>query len=439
MKFGVLRKKQKVLSAHDRATMVAFFACFFAFLYHAAAFVTFGILKIYPLFISNIFSVSLFLGLCILIPKAKSYVLMYTMASIEVIYHQIMAEYLLGSYTCFHYFVFLLGLLPFLVFEDDFKYSIPFTIITTAIFLVLCGINFKSRFILSPDILFAFRMVNTFVGFLMIVIVLFVYIIVVYYFERELKSHNDNLENEIRLAAFIQQNFYRHDNLKFDGWDLAYYSRPLAGVSGDLYDFYETKKGTEGLGIFDVSGHGISSGLVTMLVKNIIQQEFSLQEDNELWEIVNTINERVIAEKGKIQNYMTGILIRINKNTLELVNAGHPYPIVYRKNPGKCTVLERASEFAGGTIGIAGFPTFFYSQFVDFSEGDEIILFTDGISDIADSDGKRFIATKLPEIIEENSNLPSGDQVKLITRALKEFQEGKEITDDMTVIILKRR
>ena len=44
-----------------------------------------------------------------------------------------------------------------------------------------------------------------------------------------------------------------------------------------------------------------------------------------------------------------------------------------------------------------------------------------------------------PEIIEENSNLPSGDQVKLITRALKEFQEGKEITDDMTVIILKRR
>ena len=58
---------------------------------------------------------------------------------------------------------------------------------------------------------------------------------------------------------------------------------------------------------------------------------------------------------------------------------------------------------------------------------------------MSDSDGKRFIATKLPEIIEENSNLPSGDQVKLITRALKEFQEGKEITDDMTVIILKRR
>lgn len=440
MKIGILEKKQKkVLSAHDRATFVAFFACFFAFLYHAAAFIFFGILKVHTLFISNIFSISLFLGLCILIPRAKSYVLMYTVASIEVIYHQILAEYILGSYTNFHYFIFLMGLLPFLVFEDNFKYSIPFTIITTAIFLAMCAINFKSRFIISPDLLLAIRMVNTFIGFLMIVIIIFVYIFVVYKFEEELKRHNGNLETEIRLAAFIQQNFYRHDNIGFKDWDLFYYSRPLAGVSGDLYDFYETKNGTEGLGIFDVSGHGISSGLVTMLVKNIIQQEFSAQEDNELWEIVNTINERVISEKGKVQNYLTGILIRIKKNTLEIVNAGHPYPIVYRRASQKCMVLEKASEFAGGTIGIAGFPTFFYSQYVDFEDGDEIILFTDGISDVTNKEGNRFVATKLPQVIEENSDESAKEQIRLLTKALKEFREGSEITDDMTVIILKRR
>ena len=440
MIFDIFAKNQKkVFSAHDRATIVAFSACFLALLYHATAFVFFGIFKVYTLFISNIFSVSLFLGLCLLIPKAKNYVLMYTVASIEVIYHQILAEYILGSFTNFHYFIFLMGLLPFLVFEDNFKCSVPFTIITTSIFIGTCAINFKTRFFLPAEILLIIRMLNTFIGFMMIVMILFVYIYVVYKIEDELKKHNDSLETEIRLAAFIQQNFYKHDNLGFKEWDLSYYSRPLAGVSGDLYDFYETKNGTEGVGIFDVSGHGISSGLITMLVKNIIQQEFSAQEDNELWEIVNTINERVIAEKGKIQNYMTGILIRIKKNTLELVNAGHPYPIVYRKSLKKCTVLEKASEFAGGTIGIAGFPTFFYSQYVDFDEDDEIILFTDGVSDVTDRDGKRFVATKLPEIIEENAELPAKEQIRLITRALKDFRDNSEITDDMTVIILKRK
>ena len=440
MIFNILGKQQKkVFSAHDRATLVAFAACFLALLYHVAAFVAFGILKVHTLFISNIFSVSLFSGLCILIPKAKSYVLMYTVASVEVIYHQILAEYILGSYTNFHYFIFLMGLLPFLVFEDNYKYSVPFTIVTTSIFLALSAVNFKSRIILSPDILFAIRMVNTFIGFLMIVLIIFVYIFVVYKIENELKRHNDSLENEIRLAAFIQQNFYKHDNLNFKNWDLFYYNRPLAGVSGDIYDFYETKNGTEGIGIFDVSGHGISSGLVTMLVKNIIQQEFSAQEENELWEIVNTINERVIAEKGKIQNYMTGILIRIKNNTLEIVNAGHPYPIVYRRSLRKCMVLEKASEYAGGTIGIAGFPTFFYSQYVDFEDGDEIILFTDGISDVTDRYGKRFVVTALPELIEKNAEADAKEQVKLITRAIKDFRGNAEITDDMTVIVLKRK
>lgn len=440
MVFDILGKQQKkVFSAHDRATLVAFSACFLALLYHATAFVFFGIFRVYTLFISNIFSVSLFTALCILIPKAKSYVLMYTVASVEVIYHQILAEYILGSYTNFHYFIFLMGLLPFLVFEDNFKYSVPFTIITTAIFLITSAINFKTRFFLHHDILLAIRMVNTFIGFSMIVLIIFVYILVVYKIEDELKKHNDTLENEIRLAAFIQQNFYKHDNLGFKEWDLSYYNRPLAGVSGDIYDFYETKNGVEGVGIFDVSGHGISSGLVIMLVKNIIQQEFSAQEDNELWEIVNTINERVIAEKGKIQNYMTGILMRIKKNTIEIVNAGHPYPIVYRKTLNKCMVLEKASEFAGGTIGIAGFPTFFYSQYVDFDEGDEIILFTDGVSDVTDIDGKRFVATKLPQIVEENHDLSAKDQMKLIIHAIKDFRGSKEIKDDMTVIILKRK
>jgi serine phosphatase RsbU (regulator of sigma subunit) len=364
---------------------------------------------------------------------------MYTVASIEVTFHQILAEYILGSYSSFHFFIFLMGLLPFLVFEDNFKYSIPFTFITTVIFLALSAIDFKSRFILPPQILLTIRMVNIFFGFLMIVVVIFVYILVVYSFEKELKKHNDNLENEIRLAAFIQQNFYRHDTIGFKNWDLFYYSRPLAGVSGDLYDFYETKNGTEGLGIFDVSGHGISSGLVTMLVKNIIQQEFSQKEDYELWEIVNSINERVIAEKGKVQNYMTGILVRIKENTLEIVNAGHPYPIVYRKSAEKCMILEKASEFAGGTIGIAGFPTFFYSQYVDFEPGDELILFTDGVSDVTDKEGNRFVATKLPQIIEESPKLSASEQIRLITKALKDFRNGSEITDDMTVIILKKK
>ena len=72
-------------------------------------------------------------------------------------------------------------------------------------------------------------------------------------------------------------------------------------------------------------------------------------------------------------------------------------------------------------------------------EGDEIILFTDGVSDVTDSDGKRFVATKLPEIIEENHELSAKEQMRLVVHAIKDFRGKTEITDDMTVIILKRK
>ncbi|WP_027728182.1 PP2C family protein-serine/threonine phosphatase [Treponema sp. C6A8] len=434
-----LINQEKLSTPHGRSELIAFFTTFFALIYHIAVLIIFGVLHVYPMFFFNIFSVSLFTVLLILIPKHQSYVLLYLIASVEVTIHQIFAEYCLGSYTSFKFFIFLIGTLPYLIFEKDFKISAVFTAITTLIFFTLCFVHFQTRYIQHPNVLLSFRMVNVILSLTMIIVVILLYTYVVHTVEEELKKHGDNLEKEIRLAAFIQQNFYRHDNVEIEGWEIAYYNRPLAGVSGDLYDFYETNDGVKGLGIFDVSGHGISSGLVTMLVKNIIQQEFNNLKDLELWEVMNTINDRVIAEKGKIQNYLTGILIRIKGNQLEIVNAGHPYPIVYRKQNEKASFIEKAGEYPGGSIGIAGFPVYYYSQFVTFARGDEIVLYTDGISDSENHEGERFITRAFMEQIDATALLPVNEQVKAINRYLKQFRSGKEINDDMTMIIMRKK
>ena len=436
--FFNLITNEKLSTSHGRSELIAFFTTLCALLYHACVLVIFGILRVYPMFFFNIFSVSLFTVLLVLIPKHQSYVLLYLIASVEVTIHQIFAEYCLGSYTNFKFFIFLMGTLPYLVFEEDFKISAIFTSITTLIFFLLNFVHFKTRYVMNPNVLLTFRMLNIILSLTMIIIVILIYTYVVHTIEAELKKHGENLEKEIRLAAFIQQNFYRHDNIEIEGWDVAYYNRPLAGVSGDLYDFYESKDGTKGVGLFDVSGHGISSGLVTMLVKNIIQQEFSDRQDLELWEIMNIINDRVIAEKGKIQNYLTGILIRIKGKQLEIVNAGHPYPIVFRKGLQKASFLEKSHEFSGGSIGIAGFPAYYYSQFVTFERGDEIILYTDGISDSKNRDGERFVSKAFMKIISDIYTMPAAEQIKCINRSLKAFRDG-EISDDMTMIVMRKK
>lgn len=81
-------------------------------------------------------------------------------------------------------------------------------------------------------------------------------------------------EEELELASNIQKSYLPNKIPEFKNWDLAYYFRPMSSVSGDFYDFYHDQKELWGFGLFDVSGHGISSGLITMIAKSIIFRHF---------------------------------------------------------------------------------------------------------------------------------------------------------------------
>lgn len=389
------------------------------------------------MFYYNFISISVFTIILILVPRLKSYVLLYNIALIEVIAHQILADYYLGTYTSFHSFILLMGLLPFLVFENKKRYAFPITALSTLLYIFFSCRNIEPHAIVDSSILFKVRCMNVTIMVFMIVFVVLIYTRVVYRIEYYLKNHSESLENEIKMAAVIQQSFFRQEVDNIKKYEVAYFSRPMVGVSGDLYDFYKTGEKLDGLGVFDVSGHGISSGLVTMLVKNIIHQEFYNQQDAELWEIVNSINDRVIEEKGEIQNYLTGVLVRLYENKFELVDAGHPAPILYKKKTGECKYVELGKKSVG-VIGIAGFPVFYESEFYDFEDGDELILFSDGVIDIKNEKEEYYGKERLLEAAKTVLGRPAAEQVSFIANNIYSFCASREQNDDLTIIVLKK-
>ncbi len=389
------------------------------------------------MFYYNFISIAVFLLILLLIPKVRSFVVLYYMALVEVIVHQVLADYFLGSYTSFHSFILLLGLLPFLVFENKKRYALPVTVISTILYIYFSCRTIEPHSDVSAPILFAVRCMNITITVLIIIFMILIYTRVVYRIEYYLKNHSDSLENEIKMAAVIQQNFFRQEIDNIKKYEVAYFSRPMVGVSGDLYDFYKSGEKLDGLGVFDVSGHGISSGLVTMLVKNIIHQEFYNQTESELWEIVNKINDRVIEEKGEIQNYLTGVLVRLYENKFELVDAGHPAPILYKKKSGECDYVK-LGERAVGAIGIAGFPVYYESLFYDFEDGDELILFSDGVIDIKNDQKEYFGKERLLEAVKLNLGKPAAEQVSFIANSIYSFCGSREQNDDLTIIVLKK-
>ena len=131
----------------------------------------------------------------------------------------------------------------------------------------------------------------------------------IYMTENELVEQKEVLASENKMASVIQKSFFSQEVSSFKGWDIACSCIPLASISGDLYDIYPKKtEGEEegavreisGLGIFDSSGHGISTGIITLLAKNIFKQEFYENLNNDIVDMVQNINTRFNVEKGEI-------------------------------------------------------------------------------------------------------------------------------------------
>ena len=251
-------------------------------------------------------------------------------------------------------------------------------------------------------------------------------------------EYKENIENELRLAQVVQQSFFKHNETIYTDWAISYYNKPMAGVSGDFLDIYSSGDTLNGIGLFDVSGHGIASGLVTMLVKNIIFQEYNNGKTDKLKAIIDRINIRYIKEKGNIENYLTGILTRHNGNTVEFINAGHSLPIYYSAKDDSAAYIDDDNT-SFGAIGLPDIPTNFVSHSVEMQRGDELIFFTDGATDATNSKKESFGKDRLLKSVFRNADRPLTTQVNCIVSDILTFIGDKPQNDDITIIILKKK
>jgi len=254
-----------------------------------------------------------------------------------------------------------------------------------------------------------------------------------------LKYEIERADKEIELASFVQQSFYNIKLPDFKNYQVAYYNKPMAGVSGDLYDFYFNKDVLEGFGLFDVSGHGISSGLVTMLVKNIINDEFQKGKKLPLDKVMTITNERIINQKGNVENYLTGVLGRVSGNNVEFVNAGHPNVIHYKAKENRLELIKRGESKESGIIGISGFPVNFECVTVPLEKNDMLLLYTDGLTETMNRNREEFGLERLKRTFLKGVELKIEEQIQNIVDEAKTFANRAKVSDDITLLILKKK
>jgi len=266
----------------------------------------------------------------------------------------------------------------------------------------------------------------------------------------ELKNVNNKLEEsrlaaerDMKLAIYVQQSFYPKKAPLVDGWSIAYHFQPASGVSGDLYDFFTDDNKLLGLGLFDVSGHGISAGLVGMLAKGVVERVFAEEITEPFGKVMNDINNLFISEKSDVENYLTGVLLRINENHVEFVNAGHP-PVLYRTANGQKVIPVRVPGSdtnmtdTGSIIGIDGLPASFKPIGFNMNPGDSIILYTDCLNESRSKDGEMFGTDGIQKAFADSGNGSAQEKLDYVIKQFKDFTQDTILNDDLTIIVLQK-
>lgn len=253
---------------------------------------------------------------------------------------------------------------------------------------------------------------------------------------------------DMKMAELVQKSFYKSKAPALKDWECAFYFKPMASVSGDVYDFYVSKKEEKFLGcsLFDVSGHGVASGLVGILSKYLASQTFKNGKNLKLDELLRNFNKSLTEAKGMVENYLTGVFIRTDGNKLEYVNAGHPD--IFIKNGGEKTKIlgTGVKNFRGSFIGIEGLPDDFKTVEEKIEPDSYILLYTDCLVESRNLMGFELEQNSLMKIFDRACSSVSPDTAKKtesvlnsIISSFESFTEGVPLKDDLTVIVLHYR
>lgn len=255
--------------------------------------------------------------------------------------------------------------------------------------------------------------------------------------EIELAAQKDR--KELELASHLQSLLLPKSPVTACGWDIAFSFKPQHGVSGDFYDFYMKGGNFCGLAMFDVSGHGLSAGLITMIAKPIFARNFlSMKPNDHLAKVIEDSNREIEVEIHNTHLMLTGMMLKIDGSMIEYVNAGHHE--LYRKRCTTCEVTTIGSgmdNFKGNPISLY-FDSKYKSLIFPVSEGDSLLLFTDCIIESRDEDKFNYGEKRLISSFREAPDGSADDILKFILDKFYSSVDEKDIVDDFTVIVLKK-
>ena len=243
-------------------------------------------------------------------------------------------------------------------------------------------------------------------------------------------AEKERLQSEIAIAATIQRNLLPKEGPLFRGVSFSAHFEPTASIGGDYYDVFNLDKTRLAVAIGDVSGHGLSTGLVMAMVKAALTT--LVEEGADEVSLFRRLNELVYRSTER-RAFMTlaFTIFDLEHGTIRHTNAGHLYPYLLRKDEAPISI-----ECPSLPLGVRH-ELITRTAELDLREGDAIVYLSDGIIEAQDEHGDPLGFDQLEALLAEQTDRSPSVIRDSILHAVARHSGSRPADDDRTVMVLR--
>lgn len=244
------------------------------------------------------------------------------------------------------------------------------------------------------------------------------------------------MSSELDIASNIQRDVLPKEAPEAPGLDVVAKTRSAAEVGGDTFDFLTSADNNQVfIYIGDVTGHGVPSGLIMMMVDTIVTAMVYQGVSNGQELVAHT--NYLLHPRISSRLFMTSVMLRWDKPNQQMyyTGAGHEHILIYRKN------TEEVEAIPAGGIALGMIPDvskIVQERPISLEIGDCLVLYTDGITEAKNQTGEMYGLEKLQNALKKNGYKPTVEAVfDGITKEFSDFVEEYVQIDDITMIVIK--
>lgn len=244
-------------------------------------------------------------------------------------------------------------------------------------------------------------------------------------------AEKERLQSEIEIAATIQRNLLPKEGPQFSGVSFSAHFEPTASIGGDYYDVFNLDKSRLAVAIGDVSGHGLSTGLVMAMVKAAITTLVEEGADEtSLFQRLNDLVHRSTERRAFMTLAFT--IFDLERRTIRHTNAGHIYPYLLRRGVAEPMPIESPSLPLGVRTEIIT-----NTVEVELQEGDALVYLSDGMIEAQNENGDPFGFDQLERLLAEQTDHDAVALREAILDAVARHSGSRPADDDRTVMVLQ--